>query len=42
MADKTWRTYEEVAHYLLDQFAEQFGLDHVEPMQIVPWAGIRS
>ncbi|MBX7105114.1 MAG: restriction endonuclease [Gemmataceae bacterium] len=36
MADKTWRTYEEVAHYLLDQFAEQFGLDHVAPKQKVP------
>lgn len=36
MADKTWRTYEEVAQYLLDQFAEQFGLDLVEPKQKVP------
>lgn len=36
----TWKTYEEVARYLLDQFAEHFGLDIVEGKQKVK--GIRS
>ena len=33
MADKTWRTYEEVAQYLLNQFAEHLGLEKVEEKQ---------
>jgi hypothetical protein len=28
-----WESYEEVAAYLLDQFATEFGLDHVEGKQ---------
>jgi hypothetical protein len=28
-----WRTYEETATYLLDQFASRFGLSHVEGKQ---------
>ena len=30
-----WQSYEEVAAYLLDQFASHFGLDHVEGKQSV-------
>lgn len=33
MADKHWRKYEEVAQYLLDQFADQLGLERVEAKQ---------
>jgi hypothetical protein len=33
MADKTWRTYEEVAQYLLNQFAVHLGLERVEEKQ---------
>lgn len=33
---KTWESYEEVAQYLLNQFASQFGLGHVEGKQCVP------
>lgn len=33
---KTWESYEEVAQYLLNQFAGQFGLGHVEGKQCVP------
>lgn len=33
MADKTWRTYEEVAQYLLNQFAVHLGLERVEGKQ---------
>lgn len=36
MSSKTWRTYEEVAQYLLNQFAEHFKLGSVEGKQIVP------
>lgn len=35
MADKRWETYEEVAAYLLNQFAEHFGLGRFEEKQIV-------
>ncbi len=38
MASKEWRTYEEVAEYLLEQFASHFGLGHVEGKQVVPEA----
>lgn len=31
-----WQTYEEVAKWLLDQFAREFGLDQVEGKQLVP------
>ena len=31
-----WRTYEEVARYLLDKFSTHFGLDGVEGKQRVP------
>lgn len=40
MADKTWRTYEEVAQYLLNEFAEHFGLERVEEKQKI--VGLRS
>jgi Restriction endonuclease len=33
---KPWRTYEEVAQYLLNEFAAHFGLGHVEGKQVVP------
>lgn len=33
-----WRSYEQVARYLLDQIAEHFGLGRVEGKQIVPGA----
>lgn len=36
MPSKTWNTYEEVAQYLLNQFAEYFELGRVEGKQIVP------
>lgn len=35
MSEVLWRSYEEVAAYLLDQFAESFGLSHVEGKQNV-------
>ena len=35
MTDKTWRTYEEVAQYLLNQFAEHLGLEKVEEKQSI-------
>lgn len=38
MTSKEWRTYEEVAQYLLEQFADHFGLGHVEGKQLVPGA----
>ena len=33
---KPWRSYEEVATYLLNQFADHFGLECVEGKQCVP------
>ena len=36
MKDKLWNSYEEVAQYLLNQFAKTFGLGVVEGKQIVP------
>jgi hypothetical protein len=36
MASETWQSYEEVAQYLLNQFAEHFKLGRVEGKQIVP------
>jgi hypothetical protein len=33
---KPWRTYEEVAQYLLNEFAAHFRLGHVEGKQVVP------
>ena len=38
MTSKEWRTYEEVAQYLLEQFADHFGLGHVEGKQLVSGA----
>jgi hypothetical protein len=35
-----WQSYEEVATYLLNKFAEDFGLSHVEGKQSLP--GLRS
>lgn len=35
MPEKQWTTYEEVAAYLLDQFAEHFGLGRFEGKQVV-------
>jgi len=35
-SEKPWQTYEEVAQYLLNEFATHFGLGHVEGKQIVP------
>lgn len=40
MADTTWRTYEEVAAFLLGRFAECFGLSRVEGKQSI--MGLRS
>lgn len=39
MADKEWATYEDVAVFLLNRFAEYFGLGRVEGKTIVPAAG---
>ncbi|MFV9645129.1 MAG: restriction endonuclease [Desulfobacterales bacterium] len=36
METKKWESYEEVAQYLLNQFAETFGLGTVEGKQIIP------
>lgn len=36
MVTKKWKSYEEVAQYLLNQFAENFGLGSVEGKQIIP------
>jgi hypothetical protein len=36
MSTKAWKTYEEVAQYLLNRFAEHFNLGRVEGKQIVP------
>ena len=36
MASTTWQCYEEVAQYLLNQFAEHFGIDCVEESQSIP------
>jgi hypothetical protein len=33
MPDSNWKTYEEVAKYLLNQMADKFGLSHVEGKQ---------
>ncbi len=33
--DATWQNYEEVANYLLNQFAEEFGIIRVESKQIL-------
>jgi len=38
MSSKSWHSYEEVAQYLLNQFAEHFKLGRVEGKQIVPGA----
>jgi hypothetical protein len=35
MAEKKWKTYEEVAAYLLNQFAENFGVGRFEGKQVV-------
>ena len=39
MADKEWASYEEVAVFLLNQFAERFGLGTVEGHTLIPAAG---
>lgn len=38
MSDETkrWQTYEEVAQYLLNEFASHFGLGRVEGKQLIP------
>lgn len=36
MSTKAWKTYEEVAQYLLNQFAKHFKLGKVEGKQIIP------
>jgi hypothetical protein len=36
MPPTAWEQYEQVAIYLLNQFAHEFGLDHVEGKQTVP------
>ena len=38
MTEKRWKTYEEVAAYLLNQFAEHFGVGRFEGKQVVPGA----
>ncbi|OYW40815.1 MAG: hypothetical protein B7Z35_00095 [Hydrogenophilales bacterium 12-61-10] len=35
MNDKKWKSYEDVAAYLLNQFSDEFGVTHVEPSQVV-------
>lgn len=35
MSDTKWKSYEDVAVYLLNQFSAEFGVAHVEPSQIV-------
>ena len=40
MAIKNWRSFEEVAQYLLNEFAEHFGLERVEQKQKI--IGLRS
>lgn len=35
---KKWRTYEEVAQHLLNEFASHFGLGRVEGKQLIPGA----
>jgi hypothetical protein len=35
MSDQTWKTYEEVATYLLNQFATQFGVGRFDGKQLV-------
>lgn len=35
MPDQTWKTYEEVATYLLNQFATQFGVGRFDGKQLV-------
>lgn len=41
MADKDWASYEEVAVYLLNRFAEHFGLGRVHGKSIVAGAGTK-
>lgn len=36
LSSTTWQCYEEVAQYLLNQFAEYFGIDCVEESQRIP------
>lgn len=36
MSEKRWETYEEVAQYLLNRLAEQFGVGKFEGKQVVP------
>lgn len=38
MSDKNWESYEDIAAYLLNSFATDFGLGKVEGKQIVPGA----
>lgn len=38
MTEKKWESYEDVATYLLDVFAKNFGLGRVEGKQLVPGA----
>jgi hypothetical protein len=35
VTERRWRNYEEVARYLIDQFASHFGLDRVERKQFI-------
>lgn len=37
-ADKTWKSYEEVAAFVLDQCAAEFGLGRFDGKQIIPGA----
>ena len=36
MSSTKWQNYEEVARYLLNQFAKYFNLGHVEEKQLIP------
>jgi hypothetical protein len=38
MSSKEWHDYEQVAQYLLEQFASHFGLGRVEGKQVLPGA----
>lgn len=33
---QTWKSYEDVARYLLNQFRQEFGLERVDPKQKIP------
>ncbi len=36
MSEKRWKTYEEVAQFLLNRVADQFGVGRFEGKQVMP------